>query len=127
MSKVDELKPCPFCGGPGTLHAPRGALGAWISCAGCGLEGPTETGVTEADATEAWNRRATPSAGGDGATDEIVTRLYRRFKDWSKRGFGPEDVTWCEVKADIAEMVRAALALPAAAGGDPASTGAGDD
>jgi hypothetical protein len=38
-------------------------------------------------------------------TDEIVTRLYRRFKDWSKRGFGPDDVTWCEVKADIEQML----------------------
>jgi len=42
----------------------------------------------------------------EGPADEIVSRLYRRFKDWSKRGFGPDDVTWCEVKADIEEMIR---------------------
>jgi hypothetical protein len=56
---------------------------------------------------------ATPAVGGEVAIDEIVTRLYRRFKDWSRRGFGPEDVTWCEVKEDISEMIRAAqLASP---------------
>lgn len=41
------------------------------------------------------------------SVDEIVTRLYRRFKSWSQRGFGPDDVTWCEVKADVLEMIRA--------------------
>ncbi|MBB5444608.1 MULTISPECIES: hypothetical protein [unclassified Paraburkholderia] len=40
--------------------------------------------------------------------DTIVTSLYRRFKDWSKRGFGPDDVTWCEVKADVLAMIAAA-------------------
>lgn len=42
------------------------------------------------------------------AVDEIITALYRRFKDWSKRGFGPDDVTWCEVKADVMNLVAAA-------------------
>lgn len=51
--------------------------------------------------------RPSVPAQGQGDVDEIVTRLYRRFKDWSKRGFGPEDVTWCEVKADIVSMVSA--------------------
>lgn len=44
--------------------------------------------------------------------DEIVTRLYRRFKEWSKRGFGPDDVTWCEVKADVVAMIAAQVAVP---------------
>jgi hypothetical protein len=39
------------------------------------------------------------------APDEIVTALYRRFKEWSKRGFGPDDVTWCEVKADVVALI----------------------
>jgi hypothetical protein len=39
------------------------------------------------------------------SVDEIVTSLYRRFKDWSNRGFGPEDVTWCEVKADVLAII----------------------
>lgn len=37
--------------------------------------------------------------------DAIVSALYRRFKDWSKRGFGPDDVTWCEVKADVLALL----------------------
>lgn len=45
--------------------------------------------------------------------DEIVSRLYRRFKDWSARGFGPDDVTWCEVKADIQAMIAKASPVPA--------------
>jgi hypothetical protein len=40
----------------------------------------------------------------DARVDEIVTALYRRFKDWSKRGFGPDDVTWCEVRADVVAL-----------------------
>ena len=46
--------------------------------------------------------------------DGIITALYRRFKEWSKRGFGPEDVTWCEVKADILALIAA---QPASTGG----------
>jgi hypothetical protein len=55
--------------------------------------------------------------------DAIVTGLYRRFKDWSKRGFGADDVTWCEVKADVIALIAAqsqgAQALPTARAGDP--------
>lgn len=49
-----------------------------------------------------------PSAALDGKTDEIITRLYRRFKDWSNREFTADDVTWCEVKADVLELIYAA-------------------
>ena len=48
------------------------------------------------------------------SVDEIVTALYRRFKDWSKRGFGPDDVTWCEVKADVIELIKAEQVSPSA-------------
>lgn len=48
----------------------------------------------------------------DGA-DAVVSALYRRFKDWSKRGFGPDDVTWCEVKADIDALISSACLSPA--------------
>lgn len=44
-------------------------------------------------------------AGKTAAADDVVTALYRRFKEWSKRGFGPDDVTWCEVKADIEKLI----------------------
>ena len=39
--------------------------------------------------------------------DEAVTRTYRHFKEWSKRGFTADDVTWCEVRADIVDICRA--------------------
>lgn len=42
---------------------------------------------------------------GDLSADAIVSSLYRRFKEWSKRGFGPEDVTWCEVKAEVEALI----------------------
>ena len=54
--------------------------------------------------------------------DEVVTALYRRFKDWSRRGFGPDDVTWCEVKADVERLVAAALSQPAPVGWQPIET-----
>ena len=38
--------------------------------------------------------------------DAVVSRLYLRFKEGSRRGFGPEDVTWCEVRADVLELIR---------------------
>lgn len=38
--------------------------------------------------------------------DEIVSGLYRKFKEWSKRGFGPDDVTWCEVRAAVMELMN---------------------
>lgn len=47
--------------------------------------------------------------------DAIVTGLYRRFKDWSKRGFGADDVTWCEVKADVVALIAAGAAERGAA------------
>ncbi|KQQ40412.1 hypothetical protein ASF61_06555 [Duganella sp. Leaf126] len=39
--------------------------------------------------------------------DEIVSALYRRFRAWCGRGFGPDDVTWCEVKADVLALIAA--------------------
>ncbi|MER9176685.1 hypothetical protein NKH72_24290 [Mesorhizobium sp. M0955] len=49
-----------------------------------------------------------------GRVDAIVSSLYRRFKDWSKKGFGPDDVTWCEVKADIISIIASNPEAPAA-------------
>lgn len=41
------------------------------------------------------------------AVDPIVTKLYRRFKEWSQRGFTADDVTWCEVRKEVADMLNA--------------------
>jgi len=51
--------------------------------------------------------------------DEIMSRIYRRFKDWSKRKFTADDVTWCEVKADVLAILSALSASPAATRGEP--------
>jgi len=52
---------------------------------------------------------AEPVAWDNERADEIVTELYRRFKDWSKRGFTSDDVSWCEVKANINELISLRL------------------
>jgi hypothetical protein len=48
-----------------------------------------------------------PVAWDSPAVDPIVTRLYRKFKEWNQREFTADDVTWCEVRADVAEMLNA--------------------
>ncbi|QRF55785.1 hypothetical protein [Variovorax paradoxus] len=59
----------------------------------------------------------------DPRVNEIVSGLYRRFKDWSQRGFSAEDVTWCEVKADVIRLITATApaAIPAAPATDERS------
>jgi Lar family restriction alleviation protein len=62
LTRLDEpLEPCPFCGStsPNVGVGDRGenfALRHYVTCQGCGGEGPSET--TEAAAIDAWNRRA---------------------------------------------------------------------
>ena len=65
-------------------------------------------GVAEAHAAQHAESGA-PAPDAE-RVDAIVTGLYRRFKDWSKRGFGPDDVTWCEVKADVIALIASGAA-----------------
>lgn len=62
--------------------------------------------LTAAEAAGYW---LVPVERGEASArlDALTTKLYRRFKDWNKRGFGPDDVTWCEVRADLAAMLAA--------------------
>ena len=53
----NELKPCPFCGGEATLWQTLGADRPYHILCGCG--GRVGWFVTEQEAVEAWNRRAT--------------------------------------------------------------------
>lgn len=60
---MDELKPCPFCGGKaGTVRRWQSGDGTgkdiWIRCENCGME--TIRYDTDEDAIAAWNRRAEP-------------------------------------------------------------------
>ena len=55
-----DLKPCPFCGSPGSLSASSDHSGAWEG--GCSSEGCLATDcvwdISEELAVAAWNRRA---------------------------------------------------------------------
>ncbi len=46
------------------------------------------------------------------SVDAHVTYLYRMFKEWNKRNFSEDDVTWCEVKGEI-EKIHLASRLSA--------------
>lgn len=55
---IEALKPCPFCGGSDIhLRHHQANQMSWVSCVGCGFEAPSETGVTDDDAVNYWNRR----------------------------------------------------------------------
>jgi Lar family restriction alleviation protein len=72
-STKEELLPCPFCGGGSvSVHGPRGSLGAWVACSSCGLETPTETGVTTEQAFAYWNRRASALESTPAPVSEIT-------------------------------------------------------
>lgn len=81
--KIEELLPCPFCGGAAQAEHFESKLGRWRWSIGCndhtskaddggepaaecyGFQSMTSF-ATKAEAIAAWNRRATPSlAGGD--------------------------------------------------------------
>lgn len=87
---MDELKPCPFCGGEALLRVQEvnyGICGAWVQCTNCEAQtnymnthelalrqGKISTPLTEEsrqrgidNAIKAWNRRAdaAPVAHGD--------------------------------------------------------------
>ncbi len=51
MAVIAELKPCPFCGSLGVV-----VVGSFVRCGNCGAVGPY--GLTQADAAERWNHRA---------------------------------------------------------------------
>lgn len=56
---MDEMKPCPFCGGKGDCNNSALRIGGvfkWtVECLGCGLVTPGFE--TEEEAIEFWNRR----------------------------------------------------------------------
>lgn len=91
---------------PQAVHVtPQAAAAAGIECGdtACGGCNAGESWCIHAPAAQhAESGAPAPSAE---RVDAIVTGLYRRFKDWSKRGFGPDDVTWCEVKADVIALI----------------------
>ena len=65
---MEELKPCPFCGGEAKfLRAVNTISGVsesgFIECSECGCFLPNADNETEAEMTQAWNTRPTPDTG----------------------------------------------------------------
>ena len=52
---MEELKPCPFCGGEAMIRHGIYLIVFWVECQSCGVE--SNAFNNEADAIEAWNRR----------------------------------------------------------------------
>ena len=57
---TERLLPCPFCGGTNPqMQSSFSKKTFWVFCSDCGLEAPSETGMTAQQAVKYWNRRAT--------------------------------------------------------------------
>lgn len=55
----EQLRPCPFCGGEANIYQMHFCGTTYTcECSDCGIE--TKPMDTEAEAIEAWNRRAEP-------------------------------------------------------------------
>ena len=59
------------------------------------------------------NPPSTAAGERETVVDGAISAIYRTLKDWNRRGFGADDVTWCEVRAEVVKIV-AALATPPA-------------
>jgi len=68
---------------------------------------PVQNAVDHLDEVEASRAQgAEPVAWNDRAVAPVVSKLYRKFKEWSQRGFTADDVTWCEVRGYVAELLN---------------------
>ena len=82
----EELKCCPFCGAIDAHHQSEYGDESQFVCAVCDARGPMKRAY--ADALTAWNRRATPQAGDELASD--VRRLVIAARIVAFENQGPE-------------------------------------
>lgn len=76
------LKPCPFCNSTDvSVNRSEITCMSWVSCTSCGLETPSETGVTDEQAISYWNTR--PAAPVEG----LETKGYMRPEDRGQLSF----------------------------------------
>jgi len=84
---VEELLPCPFCGGEASLTSEywyKGdRKGGEVHCFGCRVQIGRKQLVTDPEPAAAWNRR-TPAPEGEAWTEDA--ELERRQADY-ERGF----------------------------------------
>ena len=74
---MDELKPCPFCGGEAILM--HGAHAWEIHCLPCTA---SVSEMTKAEAIAAWNTRPTPDSAGDVVDYEPAWREMHDALSW---------------------------------------------
>ena len=55
VDMINELKPCPFCGGKAEIKTAASKICSWVKCTVCGSEGPAYG--DKGRAKEEWNRR----------------------------------------------------------------------
>lgn len=111
---ADELKPCPFCGGPAILtegphHDPEGCT--WeVSCDDCGAQ--NRCLPTPQAARDAWNTRAqAPSTSGADEREEIARIMSRIEEERKKAASYPLGDPMCSRHGGIRDGLKEALEI----------------
>jgi Lar family restriction alleviation protein len=113
------LLPCPFCGNKEVRLTTNNYAGmSWVACPNCGLEAPTETGVSADDAVTYWNRRpASPAPDRVELTERVTGNLAPgwELEFINPRAKGARSVSWTTDPAallgDIEEKLSSGLLL----------------
>ena len=116
MSKFDELKPCPFCGGAADRVYKSSGQTTHIECSGCKAQFPKSTMSNRYD--EAWNTR-TP--GWIPVTERLPeTQDHVLVSCKTKKGVKVVNRSYYNGKhwAGVMSEVKAWMPLPAPYSGD---------
>lgn len=84
---MNDLKPCPFCGGNAELWRALEGRPAWVACLGKCAVLVTRDHMTDEDAIAAWNRRALPAAS---QSEAEPVAFQQRVRPWMLTCFGAE-------------------------------------